>query len=165
MLMCVGFFFFLSTVVSFIYTHICDPQNVCDKREKQRWTVKSFRNQGGGSITLSRRYRASNDLILNLSWSNITLTLRFGLCDNRQQLPKSLPGSDGWECCPVWRSKGQLTDLARQGPGASQAWLRRWTPYAHHGTSRTILVFSSSHLPGTAAIPCTYGASSSPAPP
>lgn len=29
-------FFYFTTVVPVIYTHICDPQNVRDKREKQR---------------------------------------------------------------------------------------------------------------------------------
>ncbi len=95
---------------------------------------------------------------------NNTVTFRFGLCDYRQQLPKSIPGNDGWESGPVWGSKGRLADHAKQGPGASQAWFR-WTPYAHHGTSGNLLVFPSSHLSGATVIACTDGASSSPAPP
>lgn len=50
------FFLLLFTVVPFIYTHICDPKNVCDKREEQRWTTGSSRDQGGASSTLPGWY-------------------------------------------------------------------------------------------------------------
>lgn len=54
-----AFYFCLhATAVSIIHTYICDPQNVRNKREKQRWTIKSFREQGRGIRTLSRWYRA-----------------------------------------------------------------------------------------------------------
>ena len=156
---------FTISVVSFIHTHICNPQNVCDKRKKQRWPIEPSRHEGGWTRGLSRWY--TKLFILNVSissakWSLTTLKLRFGWCDYRKQLPKCKPGSDGLERSPVCGGKGQLT--AKQGAGPPQAW-SHWTPYTHHGTSRTILIFPSSHLPSADAIPCTHGASSSPAAP